>query len=123
MKMLKTFSVTGLIILATLFIQACSKNNDYNNNPTGVVTQSDSVTIQGMQFLPATRTVTVGTKVTWTNLDVDTHTVTSDDGTSFSSGNITTNGKYSYTFTSNGSFPYHCTLHSGMTGTILVVNK
>lgn len=122
MKILKTFSVIGFIILTTFFIQACSKSNDYNNNPSGGTT-SDTVKIQGMQFTPATITVVLGTKVIWKNLDINVHTVTSDDATSFSSGNISTNGMYSFTFTANGSFPYHCSLHPGMTGTILVVTR
>lgn len=120
--MLKTFSAIGFIILTTFFIQACSKSNDYNNNPSGGTT-SDTVTIQGMQFTPATVTVVLGTKVIWKNLDINVHTVTSDDAISFSSGNISTNGMYSFTFTSNGSFPYHCSLHPGMTGIIQVVTR
>jgi plastocyanin len=127
MKTLKIFLSTGLIFLSILFIQACSKS-DYNNNYNGGgggggVTAYDTVNIQAMSFSPADKTVVLGTRVTWKNVDTELHTVTSDDGTSFNSGNISTNGVYSYTFNSYGSFPYHCNLHSGMTGTIQVVTR
>ena len=119
--MFNFFSAIAFIILATLFMQACSKNND--TPPVGGGNNTDTVTIQATQFLPATLTVLIGTKVTWKNPDVNAHTVTSDDGISFSSGNISPNGLYSFTFTSPGSYLYHCTLHAGMTGTIQVVSR
>ena len=75
--MFNFFSAIAFIILATLFMQACSKNND--TPPVGGGNNTDTVTIQATQFLPATLTVLIGTKVTWKNLDVNAHTVTSDD--------------------------------------------
>lgn len=38
-----------------------------------------NVTIEGFAFEPANLTVTVGTEITWTNLDSAGHTVTADD--------------------------------------------
>lgn len=78
-----------------------------------------AITIQGFAFSPATITVPVGTKVTWTNKDPATHTVTSDTGL-FDSKNLTTGGTFSFTFTQAGSFAYHCNIHPRMTATIVV---
>jgi plastocyanin len=81
-----------------------------------------SMTIHGDQFMPQMDTVTAGTTVTWTNSDGVAHTVTSNpgDATSFDSGNINPAGTFSFTFTTAGTFPYSCTIHSFMTGTITV---
>ncbi len=78
-----------------------------------------AITIQGFAFSPATITVPVGTKVTWTNKDPATHTVTSDSG-AFDSKNITTGGTFSFAFSQVGSFAYHCNIHPQMTATIVV---
>lgn len=81
--------------------------------------QENEVFIQGMAFNPATITVAANTTITWTNKDAVAHTVTSDTGL-FDSGTILTNGTYSYTFSTAGTYPYHCTSHSSMTATVKV---
>jgi plastocyanin len=48
------------------------------------------------------------------------HTVTSDDGASFSSGSIEYGKSFSYTATTAGSFAYHCNFHSNMKATLVV---
>ncbi len=78
-----------------------------------------AITIQGFAFNPATITVPVGTKVTWTNQDAATHTVTSDTG-AFDSKNLPTGGTFSFTFNQAGSFAYHCAIHTRMVATIVV---
>ncbi|MDO8491761.1 MAG: cupredoxin family copper-binding protein, partial [Dehalococcoidia bacterium] len=70
-------------------------------------------------FSPASISVPVGTTVTWTNKDSVAHTVTSDSGV-FNSGNLSTNKTFSYTFATAGTFPYHCSLHTYMKGTVTV---
>lgn len=119
-----------LYILFSLFIcvftfLSCSKsassstkNTTTPNNPSG----TNVVSIYNMVFDAKSITVKVGTTVKWTNNDGVTHTVTSNDGTSFDSGNIGAGGSFSYTFTHVGTFDYHCTLHSAMTGTVVVTN-
>ena len=66
--------------------------------------------------------VVVGTKVIWTNNDNMIHTVTANNN-SFDSGDIGMGGTYSYTFTSAGTYAYHCKYHSSMTGVIVVVTQ
>ena len=80
------------------------------------------VGMAGMSFSPSPFTVKVGTSVKWTNNDNTAHTVTSNDGTTFSSGTIAVGASFSFTPTVAGSFLYHCNFHSGMTGTLTVTN-
>ncbi len=88
-------------------------------NTTTTSAADMAITIQGFAFSPATITVPVGTKVTWTNQDPATHTVTSDTG-AFDSKNLTTGGTFSFTFSQAGSFAYHCAIHPRMVATIVV---
>ena len=64
--------------------------------------------------------VAVGTTVTWTNTGAVAHTVTSDDGASFDSGNLDPQSALSFTADSSGTFTYHCTFHAWMTATLNV---
>ncbi|MEV5085087.1 cupredoxin family copper-binding protein [Streptomyces sp. NPDC056159] len=85
-------------------------------------TAANAVTIKNFAFSPAKLTVKAGTKVTWTNTDQDTHTVTSKKGSGgpLKSGGLTTNATYSYTFTKPGTYAYYCTIHPFMTATVEV---
>jgi plastocyanin len=79
------------------------------------------VKIDNFSFAPATLTVAVGTAVTWTNRDDIPHTVVStDDPRAFKSKVLDTDEKFSYTFTKAGTFPYFCSVHPKMTGTVVV---
>ncbi len=73
-----------------------------------------------------TFTIPVGTRVTWTNNDLFTHTTTSDETPApvWDSGFMAGGVSFSFTFTQVGVFPYHCAIHSltpAMHGTITVV--
>ncbi|HEY7172466.1 MAG TPA: plastocyanin/azurin family copper-binding protein [Vicinamibacterales bacterium] len=70
-------------------------------------------------YSPNPITVAVGTTVTWMNNDTVTHTATGNTGL-FDSGPIAPNQQFSRTFSTVGSFPYHCTIHPGMVGTVTV---
>lgn len=79
----------------------------------------NSVTISNFAFSPASLEVKVGDKVTFTNNDSTTHTITSGTGV-FNSGNVAAGKSFEYTFKTAGAFPYHCSIHPSMTGTIIV---
>ena len=70
-------------------------------------------------FDPQNINVSVGDTVEWTNRGTHTHTVTADDG-SFDSGDLAPNQTFRQTFQTAGTVPYHCEIHSGMTGTVTV---
>jgi plastocyanin len=74
--------------------------------------------IDNFTFNPQQITVKAGDTVTWTNHDDIPHTVTSK--TLFRSKAVDTDDKFSFTFAKPGSYPYFCSLHPHMTGSIVV---
>jgi plastocyanin len=93
--------------------------------PTPGAVSSSIVIPVGAEFLgnraftPPELNVRVGTRVTWMNGDRDSHTTTSD-AAGWNSGTISPGREFSFTFQSAGTFPYHCSFHPGMTGTVVV---
>jgi len=77
------------------------------------------VKIDNFTYNPQTITVKPGTTVVWTNHDDIPHTVTSKTG-AFKSKALDTDDKFSFTFTTPGSYDYFCALHPHMTGSIVV---
>jgi MYXO-CTERM domain-containing protein len=78
-----------------------------------------AVDIAGFAFAPRSVTIAVGDTVTWTNGDAQGHTATADDG-SFDTGTIANGASKSATFSTAGTFAYHCKIHPAMTATIVV---
>ena len=78
-----------------------------------------SVTVANMAFSPAAVGTTLGGTVTWSFQDPFNHTSTSDQGF-WDSGSRSSGATYTHTFTSAGTFSYHCTIHSMMHGTVKV---
>jgi plastocyanin len=122
----KGTKLIGIVFATAILIisNSCSKsamNNMYGTGGNGTKggPGTNEVWIQGMAFDPPTITVNAGTTITWTNKDAIAHTVTSDAGL-FDSGNIGSNGTYSYMFSTAGSFPYHCNIHTSMKATVVV---
>jgi plastocyanin len=70
-------------------------------------------------YAPATRKITAGTWVIWSNDGQDAHTVTAEDGT-FDSGNLDPSEGFSWYFPQDGTWQYTCSLHPWMVGTIIV---
>lgn len=74
---------------------------------------------------PATIQVVRGTAVTWTNQATSPHSVVISyavTGSSdlWTSGVLATGQSASYTFISTGRYVYHCSMHVGMIGVVLV---
>jgi plastocyanin len=88
------------------------------SGPTISIVSGASVLTQ-TAYAPNPLTVAVGGTVTWMNNDNTSHTSTGSNGT-WDSGTIGPGRTFSRTFTSAGSFPYHCAIHPGMVGTVVV---
>lgn len=99
-----------LLLMTTLSLSALS---------CSVMAADMMVNITQFAFTPAAIEVPAGTKVTWTNQDKVNHSVTSDAG-AFSSPPLKQGDDFSYTFTTPGTYPYHCGYHSYMTGSVTV---
>jgi plastocyanin len=76
----------------------------------------------GYSFSPSTATVAKGGSVTWSNSSNAPHTVTFSDSSIKSSGPdfISPNKTFKTSFAKSGRFSYSCTIHPGMTGTVVV---
>ena len=78
-----------------------------------------NVPIQAFVFPAEPLTVTVGSTVTWTNLDPVAHTVTDVNG-AYDSGLFEEAGTWSMTFDTPGTYVYYCIPHPMMIGTVEV---
>jgi plastocyanin len=85
-----------------------------------VLAADTEVTIAGFAFDPTTVTIDVGDAVTWTNNDSTAHNATADDGSNCCTQNIAAGESMSITFLVAGTYPYHCTIHQTMHGTVVV---
>ncbi len=83
-----------------------------------------TIAIETAGFSPAQITVPAGTTVRWVNNDtVNAHTTTSTvqgGQDSWDSHGLAANQAFSQTFMTPGTYPYHCTIHPGMNGTVIV---
>ncbi len=107
--------------------ETSSTNNGSSSQSSTTSNQNDQenqneVSISDMTFSPDKITVKKGTKVTWTNNDDTTHTVTSDSGKTLDSGSLDRGESYTVSFDTAGTYPYHCSFHSSMTGTVTVTD-
>jgi len=83
------------------------------------VANTTIVNIQHFRFQPSPVSIAKGDTVQWVNQDDMNHTVTADNG-QFDSGPLNKNDTFSQTFTTAGTVNYHCNIHPGMKGTIVV---
>lgn len=132
-------------LLLTVTLAGCSSSDSTTETTSDTTTTTTTtmdhamgnhnVTIDGSKFVNGTLTVMMGDTVTWIHADGNTaHTVTADDNSFDSSPNCGVGGlgvplsqvclvepnTFGYKFTKAGSFPYHCKLHSSMTGNVTV---
>ena len=88
---------------------------------TAAVAAATAVVIDGFRFGPAVLTVSVGTKVTWTNDDSDPHTVTSEaDPKLLKSPPLDTGDSFAFIFDKPGTYHYFCSIHPHMQGVVVV---
>ena len=88
----------------------------YGGGPTAAVA---TITIKDFAYGDPL-TVTPGAAVTVTNMDTAPHTVTADEGAAFDA-EVKGGGTATFTApTTPGTYPYHCTFHPNMHGTLIV---
>ncbi len=105
-----------VVVAAAALIAAVACGSD-STSPSGPPVQTNQISIGDDFFSPPNIQVAVGTPVTWTwNSGGDLHNVTFSDTASGDRGT----GTFTRTFNTAGTFAFHCTLHSGMTGSVLV---
>jgi plastocyanin len=124
----------SLLFVLSAVVTAAACGNNYSSSPSSpspaptpaLTGPSSQVTIpRGAEvlgnraFSPDEVGVAVGDTVTWTNTDSVSHTSTSD-ATGWDSGIVAPGAQFSRTFQSAGRFQYHCAIHPGMVGTVVV---
>lgn len=105
-------AAASVAALGLLFSAACSSDDGGGSGETV------NVSVQDMIFDPATVTIKPGDTVTWVWESDLPHDVVADDG-DFAS-ELITEGEYSYTFETPGTYGYHCTPHPTMVGEVIV---
>lgn len=127
--------VLGLAAGSALLLAACAQPAASAAPPTPMPAMPDStvtavttpvattsVTIQNFAFNPPAVVVPVGATVTWTNQDIEEHTVTARDKT-FDSDVLGSGKSFSFTFTRAGTYEYLCSIHTSMAGKVVVVAR
>ncbi|MFL5842964.1 MAG: cupredoxin family copper-binding protein [Thermoleophilaceae bacterium] len=118
-----------LVIAATAIVLAgCGGGSSSNSSAkaSGASPQpasggsSSAVKISNFKFAPASLTVKSGARLTVTNNDSTAHTATANDGHSFDTGTVNQGASRTITVSKPGSYPYHCSIHPFMHGTLVV---
>lgn len=127
----------GLALAVSLALAACSSSSGATAAPgasTGasagasaaaastcaVSTSAAGTPAQIKSFaFPTGLTVKAGDAIAWSNGDAVGHTVTFDDGTC-ASGTIAPGSTVTISYTVPGSYPFHCSIHASMKGTLVV---
>ena len=128
---MKKHLILVLVVLAgvTVMVAGCTSSSNTSPSPANITVTSTASTstasqnpiaIQNYAFSPSTLTIQKGANVTWKNDDSVQHTVVSDSP-AFSSPLLNTGDTYTFQFNSTGTYPYHCSIHTYMKGTITVV--
>ena len=118
------------VTLALALVAAACGGGDETTAPTGnTQVPAGGISVTNNAFSPATKTIPAGTTVRWAWSSCSggdiygpetcvAHSVTFDDGTTSPTQE---KGSYSRTFSTAGSYPYHCTVHgAAMSGSISV---
>ena len=106
--------IKGLIIFPILFYSCHSSDLETAANRH----KTDTVTIQQMQFIPASITVEKGDTIVWINKDMVEHTVKEEKNNWFYSDTIHPGRSCKMTSTENAD--YSCSIHPTMKGKIVI---
>ena len=115
MKTAIMLAVTAIVIVAVAVL-GYTVYAYYGTSPSGPAVQTTSVSMANFRFNPHTIEIQAGQTVTWTNDDSVSHTVVGFG----ENASVPAGGTFSHTFATPGTYDYACTIHPGMTGTVIV---
>ena len=109
-----TLAVMGLLLVAYFAALPAAGQTD---STVGV---SDSAANPyAWAYEPRSIQVGTGDTVTWVNDGIAPHTATGDG---FDSGNLEPGESFQWAFTTPGTYPFYCTLHPWMLGSVVVTD-
>lgn len=120
---------TAVFAVALLALAGCSSSSNDDSTvtqPTGTpattqATVGTAVNIRNFGYQPTPLTVAAGSTITVTNFDSAEHTVTSDTGGLFTSGDANKGTPITFKAPSRpGTYTFHCKYHASMKGTLVV---
>ncbi len=78
-----------------------------------------TINIKDFKFQPDNKTINLGDSIKWVNQDSSPHTSTSDNNL-WDSATLSLGASFTRIFDKAGKFTYHCHIHPGMIGTVVV---
>lgn len=133
----KTFYILLLSALCIFAITACresskvdssAESNTEESNEEGQKSNdsdlksgeiSQEVLIENLAFEAATTTIKPGTTIIWKNKDSEDHEIHANDG-AWHSEPVGQGETFELKLDATGKYGYHCHIHPGMNGTIIV---
>jgi plastocyanin len=110
-----------VVLAATVVLAGCGGGGGGGGADAAPVTGVTEVAAKDNRFTPAAIQVPAGTEVTWRFEDgFVPHDVKADG---FSSGEPRRKGTFAHSFAQPGTYAYHCTVHDGMTGRVVVTGS
>jgi plastocyanin len=111
-----------VVLAATVVLAGCGGGGGGGGGADAApVTGVTEVAAKDNRFTPAAIQVPAGTEVTWKFEDgFVPHDVKADG---FSSGEPRRKGSFTHSFAQPGTYAYHCTVHDGMTGRVVVTGS
>jgi plastocyanin len=112
----------AFLIVPAVSAQGTATVSTINTNVANVnIASGASNPNNGLFYSPANITVVIGVNntVVWTNHDSTNHTVVAVDNSY--SDTLVPGGTFTHTFTSPGTYRYHCTIHTFMVGSVTVL--
>jgi plastocyanin len=113
-----------VFILSVVVFSGCStQQTPAQPTPTpstGGLGIKKDIEISGFAFNPSTVTIPKGATVIWTNIDSAPHNILSDSGDEIKSDSFSKGETFAHTFSTPGTYDYHCGIHPSMKGKIIV---
>ncbi len=113
------FAVSASLLLAFGLLTGCGGSSASATTGSTAAGNGPQVIMTNRSYNPQEITVKVGDTVTWVNQDAPQHDVVAKNG-EFKSELFDKGQSFSFTFTKAGTYPYYCSIHPGMTGTVIV---
>jgi plastocyanin len=112
----------AVVVTATALLAGCGGGgDDKTSSGSSSAKPTSTITISNFEYTPEPAVVKVGTKVTVSNKDDASHTVTDKGGSrTFDSGTVKGGQTGSVTFSKPGTYSYTCEFHPTMAGKVTV---